>query len=675
MLKFLRLYQGWILAVFGTFLVITFLLPQAIQGLFQSYAVTGGDWATVGQDETVTNGQLQVVRGELLVQDVLPTQTVPRILGADQDPSYWYLLSREAEQAGLVGGVGVGRDFLASVSAALVANGQQVSETMLLLQMMGSANFTDRQVYETLAKVQGVMQLAGQYETAARFSDERLRQAAAQLALSASADLVIIDAASDPSATEDTATEDGSDPETTDAAPAILAVDPPDEAALQAQFERHRSENPGEGESGFGYRLPDRAGLEWIVVDKEAVREAVAANTTFDPIELRKAFINDPLAYGAVSSGGEPPRFADYSELVRDRMLEERVDARMREIEKFLSDQTQLPRRGLERSGMTYVLPEDWNSVRANLGELATALGEEFSMDAPMTDATPELLGAREIDQLPGIGTARSTKFGRRPTSAAEYAMAAAEFGRESTIPAQTGVAGPVFTDPAGNLYLFRVTETDPAREANSLDEVRDQVVADATTVARFEKLESMAADLESQAVEYGLQPIAEAHDTEVRVSPQIAEADAMLLGYGIKQPTRIMGLRDAQTVVDAVVKRAAELDYTVPAADIPIAERTLVIPDRENLALVVVQITGVTPLTRESWTELSANAGITRVLATEETALDFRNTYSLESLVERHDFKLLRAQEDDELIEDAEIEGLDAAPVGEAEATTTTTG
>ena len=146
MLKFLRLYQGWILAVFGTFLVITFLLPQAIQGLFQSYAVSGGDWATVGEGETITNGQLQVVRGELLVQDILPVQTVPRALGADKDPSYWYLLSREAEQAGLVGGAGIGRDYLASISQSLIANGQQVSETMLLLQMMGSANFTDREV-------------------------------------------------------------------------------------------------------------------------------------------------------------------------------------------------------------------------------------------------------------------------------------------------------------------------------------------------------------------------------------------------------------------------------------------------------------------------------------------------------------------------------------------------
>ena len=687
MFKFLRLYQGWILAIFGTFLVITFLLPQAIQGLFQSYAVSGGDWATVGTDENVTNGQLQMVRGELLVQDVIENQfnTVPKILGANKDPSYWYLLSREAEQAGLVGGAGVGRDFLASMSQQFIANGQQVSETMLLLQMMGSANFTDRQVYETLAKVQGVAQLANQFQNAARYSDERLRQAAAQLVLSADADIVVIDAkradaasetgdttdTADTTDTTDTTEEAATEEPTTPAENAAFAVDAPDEAALEAQFQRHKSENPGEGESGFGYKLPDRARLEWITVSKENVRLAVEENTELDPIEMRKAFINDPAAFGANTAGAEPPKFNDYQELVRERMLRERLETRMGEIEKFLSDQTQLPRRGLSREGLSYVLPEDWDQQRADFGELASALGEEFSMPAPETASTRELIGAREIDALPGIGSARSTKFGRQPTSVSQFVMASSDFGNESTIPSQAKIAGPVFTDPAGNIYMFRVLETDPTREADSLDEVRDQVTADATTLARFEKIKAMAAELESKAVEYGLQPLAETYDTQVRIVPKMAEADAQLLAYGIKQPTRIIGLRDPKTVVDAVIERASELDYTIPTKDIPLKERTLVIADKDNLAVVVVQINAIKPMTKESWSELAANAGITRVLSTEETALDFTNTFSLEELVKRHDFKLLRASDNDDLIEDAEIEGLDATPVEESAKTT----
>jgi hypothetical protein len=681
MFKFLRLYQGWILAIFGTFLVITFLLPQAIQGLFQSYAVSGGDWATVGTDENVTNGQLQVVRGELLVQDVIGGQfrTIPSMLGANKDPSYWYLLSREAEQAGLVGGAGVGRDYLASMSQQFIANGQQVSETTLLLQMMGSANFSDRQVYETLAKVQGTAQLANQFQNAARYSDERLRQAAAQLVLSADVDIVIIDAKAGaekaeekaPAETADTTSEDTTTPTTT--VNSALAVDTPDEAALEAQFQLHKSENPGEGDSGFGYKLPDRAKIEWITVSKEDVRTAITETAEFDPIELRKAFINDPQAYGAATSGNEPPKFNDYKELVRDGMIRDLIATRMGEIQKFLSDQTQLPRRGLNRKGLAYVLPEDWDQQRANFDELAPALGEEFSMPAPETARSRELISAREIDSLPGIGSSRSTKFGRQPTTVSEFVMASTEFNNTNTIPSQSGIAGPVFTDPAGNVYMFRILETDPTREARSLDEVRDQVTVDATTLARFEKIKALSADLESKAVEYGLQPIAETYDSQVRFISKIAEADAQLLAYGIKQPTRIIGLSDPKAVVDAVIAQASELDYTIPTKDIPLKNRTLVIADKENLAIAVVQINRIKPMTKASWSELAANAGVSRVLATDETALDFMNTFSLEELIKRHDFKLLRARDNDDLIEDAEIEGLDATPVKEPVKTSNT--
>ncbi len=675
MFKFLRLYQGWILAIFGTFLVITFLLPQAIQGLFQSYAVSGGDWATVGDDENVTNGQLQMVRGELLVQDVIGTQfqTVPNLLGASKDPSYWYLLSREAEQAGLVGGAGVGRDYLASMSQQYIANGQQVSETTILVQMMGSANFNDRQVYETLAKVQGVAQLANQFQNAARYSDERMRQAAAQLVLSADADIVIIDANVDADQnlpttatdTEDAASEESTTPEGNPA----LAVDTPDEATLEALFQLHKSEKPGEGESGFGYMLPDRASIEWITVSKEGVRTAITETAELDPIEMRKAFINDPQSFGANSSGAEPPKFNDYKELVRDRMLRNLIETRMAEIEKFLSDQTQLPRRGLNRQGLDYELPEDWDQQRASFEELSAALGEEFSMPAPENARSRELIGAIEIDSLPGVGSARSTKFGRQPTSVSQYVMASKEFGNNTTIPSQAGIAGPVFKDAAGNLHIFRVLETDPAREARSLDEVRDQVTADATNLARFEKIKALAADLETQAVEYGLQPIAENYDSQVRFVSNIAEADAQLLAFGVKQPTRITGLSDPQTVIDAIIERASELDYTVPTTDIPLKDRTLVIADKDALAIAVVQINGIKPMTKESWSELASNASVSRVLANEETALDFFSTYSLEELIKRHDFKLLRARENDDLIEDAEVEGLDATPVETTEA------
>ena len=677
MLKFLRLYQGWILAVFGTFLVITFLLPQAIQGLFQSYAVTGGDWATVGSnDSTISNGEFMEIQGELRILEMVGNPIISG-LGADKDPAYWYLLTREADQAGLIGGAGQGQDMLTNMSQQLITSGRQVSETSLLRQMMGTAGFTDRQVFRTLAKVQGVSELARQFQTAARYSDERLRQAAAEMTLAASADIVVIDATKDPedatpeapetTETETTETEVATTEETegaeTEDETSLLAVETPTEETIVAQFEAHRSSKAGEGTSGFGYMLPDRAAFEWIRVDKDDVKAAVDANAQLDPIDLRKRFINDPTEFGALGSSDGPAKFSDYESVVRDRVLRDLLDTRMAEIEKFLADQTQLPRRGLNRTGTAYDLPDDWSERRADFSELASALAEEFKLDTPPAVSDSDgVVGADEINQLDGIGTARSTKFGRQPTQVSTYIMALREFGNESSIPAQEGLASPVFKDPTGNLYIFRVTETDPAREADSVDEVRDQVLTDATNLSRFNMIEGRASELESNAIDYGLQPIADQYDSQIRFTPNLTEADARLLAFGIKNPTRIPGLRNSENVVDTIVERASGLDYTVPTADIPVDERTLVIPDEDNLAVAVVQITSVKPLTNESWRELAASSGIIRVLASEETAIDFTETFSLDALMARHNFKSLRPSDDDDtLIEEAEEEGLDA--------------
>ena len=668
MLKFLRLYQGWILAVFGTFLVITFLLPQAITGLFESYAVTGGDWATVEDGETISNGEYIHVQNELRVLERIGNPIL-NAMGADREPAYWYLLAREADQAGLVGGNSQGREYIAQMSQQLATAGRQVSETELLMQMMGSASpsFTDREVYNTLAKVSGVQELARQFQSAARFSDERLRQAAAEMSLTAIVDFVVLDAR-----------KDGTEAEPTEIVEALV-VETPSEAVLVEQFEAHKAENEGEGSSGFGYVLPNRARLEWIRVSKDAVRAAVEANAQIDSIELRKKFLNNPASFGAIiNSPDGPPKFTDYEQTVRDAVLAEELLERMAQIEKFLGDQTQLARRGLDRQGMTYVLPEDWSDRQADFNELSASLAEEFQLEAPPTrQVTDGLVSATEIDQLDGLGAARSSKFGRVPMSVSQFVMNAREFGDEnSAIPVQEGISGPVFKDATGDLFIFRIIDTDPTREAVSIDEVREQVTRDATDLARFRTLESRASELKQNAVDYGLTPIAEQYGAEVRFQQPISEADSRLLGFGLKQPSRVIGVNDPMTVIDAITARAAELDYTVPAADIPVEERTLVIADEENLVVVVAQIQQIKPLTNEAWKELSANAGIVRVLISEEAAVNFVEAFSLEELMKRHNFKSLRASEDDDdLLDEAMEEGLDATPADGEEIVETAAG
>lgn len=619
MFKFLRQYQGWILAVFGTILLISFLLPQAIQGLSQYAAQTGGDWAEVGDGETVTTGRLQELQGELRILELASNPFI-NALGAEKDPAYWYLLSREAEQAGLVGGPGSGERMAESMSQQ--ANGA-VSPTTLIARMQGTSGFNTQKALQTLAKVQGVGRLSQQFQTAARFSDVRLQNTAAKLGLAVDADLIILDAKTSS--------------ETDDSEPA----DALDEDALQNQFSTYRDVLAGQGGSNFGYKFEDRAELEWLVVDRDQIAESLTSGLGLDPIEMRKAFMKDPARFGAVAVGGEKPSFNDYENSVRRILAEEELNNRMKELTKFLNDQIQLPRRGLPRTGGEYELPEDWAQQRANYDELASAMVEEFGLSTPPALGVSDgLLSASEINAIEGLGQSRSNKFGTRAISPAEYLMAATEFGNQDVIPSQLGVSSPVFTDPPGNLYIFRMTRADGEHPPANLDEVRDQVERDVRTLDRYKKLVADIPQLEARATESGLQAIADENDVDVKFQANIAEANPQFLRFGIKSPTRILGLSPESTVVKQIVERAEGMDYSIPASDLPASERIFFIPDEASLSLIGVQIASVKPMTQESWRELADSEGLFGLMATEETATDLLETFSLKALRKRHNFR-----------------------------------
>ena len=88
----------------GTLLLITFLMPTAIQNCAQESAVSGATWATYDGDKLVTGADLEASRGEMRVVELVGNQVL-NSLGADRDPAHWWLLTHEAAQAGLVGGL------------------------------------------------------------------------------------------------------------------------------------------------------------------------------------------------------------------------------------------------------------------------------------------------------------------------------------------------------------------------------------------------------------------------------------------------------------------------------------------------------------------------------------------------------------------------------------------
>jgi hypothetical protein len=95
-------------------------------------------------------------------------------------------------------------------------------------------------------------------------------------------------------------------------------------------------------------------------------------------------------------------------------------------------------------------------------------------------------------------------------------------------------------------------------------------------------------------------------------------------------------------------------IDPTVPVADQPVESRVFAIPVPEKLAIVLVSIDAVTPLTEETWDRLSTNpAQLQRAIAQDLAVLDPFEIFGFEALKARHGFELSRASTSDDDFED----------------------
>lgn len=642
MFKFLRKYDKWILAVGGSLLMITFLAPQAIEGLSQYSAQTGASWAQVGAPPTtVTQGDAELLRRQTRLVNSLGQQHPLNQLGVGTDPAHWYLLVREATAAGLIGGPSSGIDF---ANAIAQNSGENITGQMVIANLSRQAGLGYAETVETLAEIRGVSELMAMVTSAGRFSDTRLRGTAARRSMGLGADVVVIDARTDKT----------------------LEIPAQDSAAIEKQFDEYRDVPSGEGDRGFGYRIPDRFSIEWLVVPKAEVRASLENSPELGPIQLRKAFQRDPARFGVLTSTtAVPPRFEDRAEQVRTKVLDDLVEERLKAIAKFGDDRLQFPRRSLSRTGLHYDLPGDWATQRASMQTLADDIANEFDLPQPAYRSTGDDLVTSEdladADRFGTLNSASTELFGRARTATPQLVDALREFGGSDTIPVQSGIAFPALTDSAGDIVFARVVSSDPAHAPEDLSQVRAEVTADLESIVRFETLESRLKDIESQARTDGLRSVAKDYDVAMEFAPDIRIANLeFLLQYGISIGSSIPGLGQDDAAIKEVVERAMKLDPSRALSVQPIEDRVFAVPVPDKLSVVVISVESLKPLTEETWQRLATDpirlqATLTQDLAT----IDPRELFGMDALKDRHAFELSRS--DDEEDEDA-ADGEDSA-------------
>ncbi|MCE9620305.1 MAG: hypothetical protein K8R92_10415 [Planctomycetes bacterium] len=641
MLKFLRKYNKVLFGFFSVVLMVTWLVPSAIQQLSKSSASANAVWATVGDGEKVTLIEEQKLARQVKIIDALKLP-MARDLGITNNPSQWYLLVREAKQAGLVSGPSDGKDVLQKIAGGEVKPGEPMSSQALLLlgQLCSASGYQPPMIYETLAELSGVARMLNLAAAAPRISEARMKSTAQNALTGLSADVVVI--------------------ATDKPLPANDPVPTPEQ--VEKLVKDNADKEPGKGPHGVGYRQPEQIQLEWFVVPAEQVRNQMMNDPRLSNVELRKAFLRNPTSFGA-RLGEVDPNFDTFKEQVRTKVLDQITAERLDEMVKFIADQAQLSTRTLPKDGIYAKLPEDWRNL-PGLPALATDLAKQFNVTAPKVETVgPTVLS--DLSKVAGLGSAASDRFGAQPMPIGTLVSMTKELKpAESRAVLQVGVIGPPLRAPdlsrpprtdanpaspsreplTTDLYAFRVLQASPAHSAVNAQEAGAKAVEDEQKLLRFAALESQLASIEAKAKEKGLEALAQEYNTKVEFAPQIRGADMKFVQYGLKMPTAIPGLGEDASVVNEIVRRSLAIPEA-QFATTPDAARTFVVASPDKLALVAVHVRDVLPMYAEDFNSLAGNQRFRNAMLSESSQIKVPEEFSFEALAARNKFKATKEQ------------------------------
>ncbi len=639
MLKFLRKYNKVLFGFFSVLLMVTWLVPSAIQEFSKNSAASNAVWATVGNGEKITLTEQQKLTRQVKMIDVLQVP-FSKELGINGNPGQWYLLVREAKQAGLVGGPSEGKELLSKIAGDQAKPGEAMSQqsAILLGELCRAGGSQPPMVYETLAELSGVARMLSLTGSAPRLSEARLKSDAQNALTGLSADVVVISADMP-----------------------LPANDPqPTPEQVEKLVKENADKEPGKGSHGMGYRQSEKVQLEWFVIPAQQVRDQMANDPRLSNVELRKAFLRNPTSFGA-KIGEVDPNFDDFKDQVRTKLLNQITASRMDEMVKFIADQAQLSTRALPKDGIYAKLPTDWKNL-PGLPALAADMAKQFGVAAPKVEIVgPTVVSS--LNSVDGLGTATSDRFGTQPTPLAQLVSMTKELKpTEVRAVLQVGVIGPPLRAPdpsraprvnpnqtasanqdlTTDLFAFRVLQAMPAHAAANAEEAGAVATQDEQKLLRFAVLEGNLAAIETKAKESGLESVAREYNTKVDFAPQIRGADMKFIQYGMKMPTAISGLGEDATVVNEIVKRALAIPQG-EFANSSDAARTFVIPSPNKLAIVAVHVRDVLPMYAEDYNGLASNQRFRNAITDESNQVKIVDEFSFAALSARNQFKMAK--------------------------------
>jgi len=291
----------------------------------------------------------------------------------------------------------------------------------------------------------------------------------------------------------------------------ISAVKDVTESALKEQFDKYKQYPAGQGPEGCGYRIPDKVAIEYLVSDPKAFEPQAAAKITDE--DIQKYYDAHKASEFLVPS---PPK-ADEKKPEEPKAEEKPDEKKFRPLSEVRDD----VRRAVIHEAASALALEKLHTVVAEFRRLRKPPPIDRWADGAFIRYV-NVAGFHtqaELADLPGIG-----KAARGQTTMAEEAMALTELVGEAKAKIKVGELSEPLAGPDGKAYAFRVTKFEKSREPASLQEVRDQVLADVRRREALDLARQEGKKLLDLAAAKGLEEAAKAEKVGVATSGWIPQ-------------------------------------------------------------------------------------------------------------------------------------------------------
>lgn len=596
MLKFLRKYDKWILAIGGSLLMVAFLLPQALQQLGSGgmnmvvATYTGGE--ITREERFAANSRLQFLSSALA-----PVVNAFEI----EDQDHWLMLAEEARAAGLVGGPETGRTFFDGIVRQYMGADPDEFFPLLLLR----SGQTEAYALDSFAELAGISLLHSLYLQSQRVSMPELLQDHYEQSPTVGLHAGVVSA---------------------DALLDTITKFPIDED-LQAFFDEHKETQRAGGRLDFGYRVEDAVKFEWIDLAPEHFGGAIV----LDPVEVNARWRRMREIYT-----GE---FVEERERVEEDMRRETTARIFRDAETVVLSASSRA----ERDGTLIDLPGLAEAIRTTVLERSGVALPQIAYDK-----RDEKWNTRtDLQATPRVRNAR-LQSGSGETFP-EIALNVRELNPDDPTATAVGdIIGPL-RSTSGSLIYARVIEARPAGAPESLESVREQVVEDWRLQQAWNELLERSQRFPDQVAVRGL--------PRVIIEAGGEFVDGLRAEPGrLRQPiTRTVDAAIFSRVNDpafaaAIFERARTIEPIGDVRDFPIEERIVVAPLPSDAAVAVAQIIAVDPISESSF-----ESAVETLLSTIQSQRLFRNEtpYTFERIKERLAYERIggRDEEEDEAL------------------------